>query len=53
MGKYFDRVDGLRLRTVGVQSITGFADGGNYYIIFGMRRLVSTIQAVVSSESRL
>ncbi|XP_071544738.1 uncharacterized protein [Panulirus ornatus] len=37
MGKYFDRVDGLRLRTKGVQSITGFADGGNYYLVFGMR----------------
>ncbi|XP_042213153.1 uncharacterized protein LOC121860162 [Homarus americanus] len=37
MGKYFDRVDGLRLRTKGVQAVTGFADGGNHYLVFGMK----------------
>ncbi|XP_069180722.1 LOW QUALITY PROTEIN: uncharacterized protein [Procambarus clarkii] len=37
MGKYFDRVDGLKLRTKGVQAITGFADSGNYYLVLGLR----------------
>ncbi|XP_069173442.1 uncharacterized protein [Procambarus clarkii] len=37
VGDYFDYLDGLQFKASGVRDITGFADRGNYYLIFGMK----------------
>lgn len=41
VGDYFDYLDGLQFKASGVRDITGFADRGNYYLIFGMKSVAS------------
>ncbi|XP_068220723.1 uncharacterized protein [Palaemon carinicauda] len=42
MGRYFDRRDRFSMECTGVQSITGFLEGGDYIIIIGMNNVKGT-----------
>nr|XP_053634704.1 uncharacterized protein LOC128690173 [Cherax quadricarinatus] len=39
VGEYFDYLDDAQLTASGVTDITGFADAGSYYLVFGMQSM--------------